>query len=376
MRSLRTTICVVTLAFLGWQTELTAATINPGEVLRVHFVFSGNFVLLPTADVLLVSDPDVSGFAGAAVSLYNGNTLLGTVVNNTGTLGVRFKSATSQFNVSPNTIVDFGSINDGSIVGRIDISSASILTTLPGFLSTDLFRAPIQAGQWTGTSTLAVARATVLFSEILPAGPIEPSARIETILSNLDSLSSLGVLNQGQSNSLKVKLDDALGQLAQNPQIAIGSLRAANDQKPSLAINRLRSFINQVSSLVSDGVLSAAQGQVLIENARRVIDQLAGRCVDVPVVTAISPTSVKVPPAAGLFNTGTFRLEGQNFQGGQVFTDAPLLLLGESGVSPDGRAIERDFSIGCCAPQPGTWFSVLVSTPCGTSSVRVLINSQ
>jgi hypothetical protein len=41
------------------------------------------------------------------------------------------------------------------------------------------------------------------------------------------------------------------------------------------AINQLNALINQVMSLVADGVLKPAQGQALIDAARNVINDLA-----------------------------------------------------------------------------------------------------
>jgi hypothetical protein len=95
-------------------------------------------------------------------------------------------------------------------------------------------------------------------------------------------------------------------------------------------------------------------------------------CTAPPVIHQINPRSV-AEPQVGDFNTGTFHVHGSNFQQGQVFTDGPLALVGDTWVDPAGRLAKRDFSIGAPAPVPGETFHIFVVTPCGVDSITVLI---
>jgi uncharacterized delta-60 repeat protein len=70
-----------------------------------------------------------------------------------------------------------------------------------------------------------------------------------------------GALNQGQGNSLTVKLANVLSSLSQG--------------KTKTACNQLDAFINEVNAHVSSGVLTAAQGQALL-NAAAAIKQMLG----------------------------------------------------------------------------------------------------
>ena len=74
-----------------------------------------------------------------------------------------------------------------------------------------------------------------------------------------------GVLNRGQANSLLVKLNSA------------GNERAR--------LNRLSAFINEVNALVRAGILSAAEGQCLIDGAESLRMSLS---VDAVLASAVS----------------------------------------------------------------------------------------
>ena len=58
-------------------------------------------------------------------------------------------------------------------------------------------------------------------------------------------------LNQGQANSLITKLNQAISSLDQG--------------KTGTACNQLQAFINQASGFTNGGILTPAQGQMLIE---------------------------------------------------------------------------------------------------------------
>jgi pullulanase len=100
-------------------------------------------------------------------------------------------------------------------------------------------------------------RTTAVFVELAP-----PQERIDYLISDVDALVASGVLNQGQGNSLTVKLEGAIRQLDQG--------------KPKQAVNRLNAFINEVESLIEEGVLTPEEGRPLIDAANSIIDQING----------------------------------------------------------------------------------------------------
>lgn len=76
----------------------------------------------------------------------------------------------------------------------------------------------------------------------------------------MNLLLSQGVLNSGQDNSLVTELQHA------STMISAGKINAA--------IGNLESFITEVNDLSSSGVLSAAQAQSLVSEATALIAQL------------------------------------------------------------------------------------------------------
>lgn len=86
--------------------------------------------------------------------------------------------------------------------------------------------------------------------------------QIQLLIGDVEGLVAAGTLNQGQGNSLIVKLQGAIQQLDQ------GNVGAA--------INQLRAFINEVNALVKAKKLSSADGQALIDAADEIIAALGG----------------------------------------------------------------------------------------------------
>jgi uncharacterized membrane protein len=80
-----------------------------------------------------------------------------------------------------------------------------------------------------------------------------PEERISTVIEQIDALVADGWLNEGQGNALKSKLDSVLRQLDMENAPAACSL--------------LQAFNNQVDSLMRADVLTAEQGQPLIDGA-------------------------------------------------------------------------------------------------------------
>jgi hypothetical protein len=97
-----------------------------------------------------------------------------------------------------------------------------------------------------------------------------------------------------------------------------------------------------------------------------------------PTITSVSPSPLQAPTQGGQTLTGTFVIRGQNFQGGFVTTDGPLLLTGSAQVSADGTSIEQNYQIGCCAPYQGEIFHLTVNTSSGTATTQdsITLSSQ
>ncbi|HEX7184124.1 MAG TPA: hypothetical protein VF756_20000, partial [Thermoanaerobaculia bacterium] len=73
-------------------------------------------------------------------------------------------------------------------------------------------------------------------------------------------LVAAGGLSHGQGNALKAKLSAALQKVQQGQN--------------GPAANQVQAFISQVQDLVSDGVLTAEQGQALIADAQAILNAL------------------------------------------------------------------------------------------------------
>ena len=107
-----------------------------------------------------------------------------------------------------------------------------------------------------GTGAFVVpARTAAVFAEVRPA-----PERIQLLKGDVTALANSGALNKGQANSLTSKLDSSLAQL-----------RRGNTAG---AITRLRSFVNQVKSLVGEGVLTPTQARPLITEGKAIFGQL------------------------------------------------------------------------------------------------------
>jgi len=90
-----------------------------------------------------------------------------------------------------------------------------------------------------------------------------PAEMVRSLIEEIGALVDVGTLNQGQGNSLIVKLENVIEQLEQD--------------KPITALNNLNAFINQVMGLVNGGVLSQAEGQALIDTANAIDHQIRVR---------------------------------------------------------------------------------------------------
>ena len=98
-----------------------------------------------------------------------------------------------------------------------------------------------------------------LWSTLRPATPAE---EITVLINDLNTLVANGVLNQGQVNGLLTKLSAVSRQLERENSAAATQL--------------LQAFINQVRAYMNAGILSSVNGQTLIDAAQNAITQLGG----------------------------------------------------------------------------------------------------
>ena len=85
---------------------------------------------------------------------------------------------------------------------------------------------------------------------------------LEDLVQAVQALVAKGSLNQGQGRSLQAKLVAAIHQIDR------GNTGAAS--------NQIGAFMNQVTSFMSTGVLSTAEGQPLHDTAAAILTLLAG----------------------------------------------------------------------------------------------------
>ena len=132
---------------------LTAGTvtIEPGEFAQYSFVSNVPAFGCPptfdasTCDTLLVLVPFISPDpADVTADLFNGSTLLGSFSGIC--CSIDFKSSSSAYGLG--TVVDFSSIEDGSIDGFVDVSSA-----VPFTISTDTNLYPGYSNIYVGYAT-------------------------------------------------------------------------------------------------------------------------------------------------------------------------------------------------------------------------------
>ena len=81
---------------------------------------------------------------------------------------------------------------------------------------------------------------------------LTPAQAIPNVIGTLQGLRAAGVLNGGQTNSLTVKLSHTISSLNSHPS-----------SQPT-ACNQLQSFVNEVNSYVSTGILTPAQANTLL----------------------------------------------------------------------------------------------------------------
>jgi hypothetical protein len=90
---------------------------------------------------------------------------------------------------------------------------------------------------------------------------LTPEERIDLLIGDVQELVESGVLDSGNGNALLATLDNAL--------------KAIANDRPS-ATNLLSAFIHQVEGFIAGGILTAEEGQALIDAAQSAIDLVNG----------------------------------------------------------------------------------------------------
>jgi hypothetical protein len=123
-----------------------------------------------------------------------------------------------------------------------------------GFSSTlTITTAGAPAGTYPLTLTGTDGRASIggSRSSSLSLTILTPAQAIPNVITTIAGLKAAGVLNQGQANSLTVKLNHAIDSLTTKPD------------QPT-ACNQLHAFVNEVNAYVSAGILTPAQADSLL----------------------------------------------------------------------------------------------------------------
>lgn len=141
-------------------------------------------------------------------------------------------------------------------------SSPATTTAWSGKLAAD-FTAP---GENTISGVLGVFASTGQITTgyqanfVTTAAPLTPQQMTQSIIAAVNVLSSQGVVNGGQANSLEVKLRHAIGKM--------------NGGNAAAAMGNLNSFIGEVNGLLNSGALTSSQAAPLISAAENVIARL------------------------------------------------------------------------------------------------------
>ena len=123
---MKTLKCCFLLVLLLTAVRLEAIDLTSTDILRISFTTNPGFGgTVPDTFVLFFSPGGISatGVTGYGAELFNGNTLLGTYHRSaapSGFLAPLFKSSVSPVTALSPTLVDFTTILNGTINGRLD----------------------------------------------------------------------------------------------------------------------------------------------------------------------------------------------------------------------------------------------------------------
>lgn len=268
---------------LGGRAVLNATVSGPGEPYTYYWRAGG--VAITNSDPSLAVTPplgtsyysvfvvdaygDVSNTAYAAVGVYD----FALSTNATTVQILAGDSAPRPVNVTESLV-------PGSVSFRLP-QIALTLTGLPagaaasfnptggsasGFSSLLSIAAPgAAAGTYilvvTGTDATTAtggARTTPLTLEVVSTGP-----PLQSVIDAVGALNATGTLNRGLANSLDTKLNHAISAMDSSPP------------RTTLECNQLNAFVNEVESLVAEGVLTQAQADSLLQGPQGVLAVMA-----------------------------------------------------------------------------------------------------
>ncbi len=156
--------------------------------------------------------------------------------------------------------------NHHQIVVLINATDEAQDFTTGAFQGADLILHPVQMSsvdEVVRTSTFDAATGTFSIPGRTAAVFVEespPQERIEALIEDVLAIYAEGTLDKGQVIPLLVNLYRA------RKQVMTG--------RPAQAINSMTNFVNQVNVYMTEGVLSQETGQMLVDFANAIIDQL------------------------------------------------------------------------------------------------------
>ncbi len=202
-------------------------------------VYDFSLSAVPTSLQVLTTGSN-SYSPGVTESLVSGSTTIGLPSISLSVTGGMPAGAAPSFSPSGGAASGFTSVLNITTSGA---PAGTYTLTVTGTDTT-----PLTGGTRTMTLTLIV---------------LTPAQALPGVISTIQGLQSSGVLNSGQANSLITKLTHAIGNLNSSPP------------NTTTACNQLTSFVNQVNSLVAEGVLTQAQADSLLQGPLGVLAIMA-----------------------------------------------------------------------------------------------------
>ncbi|MFC1794153.1 cadherin-like domain-containing protein [Planctomycetota bacterium] len=143
-------------------------------------------------------------------------------------------------------------LDSGPSEGTLNLNSDGSFTYTPNanYYGADSFT--YEAYDGTTYSNIATVTITVI--------EVPPGEESKDLSDKVTDLVDTGALNDGQGNSLTSKLDKIVEKLEKG--------------RVNVVCNLLQAFINEVNSLISEGVLLPGEGQPLIEKAKNIMAEL------------------------------------------------------------------------------------------------------
>jgi hypothetical protein len=187
---IRLLLLVLTLAASGFVLEADTVTVNPGQFAQYTFVSNAPTFGCPpsatasTCDTLIVLVPFVSAPGNVTADLFNGSTLLGSFSGIC--CAIAFKSASSVY--GSGSVVDFTSIQNGTIDGIVDVSS-----TQPFTFSTDTDLYPGYSNIYLGNATSAASTSESSYSATVTGVAVVPEPAQDAGITMLAFLACVGL---------------------------------------------------------------------------------------------------------------------------------------------------------------------------------------